>query len=159
MAEMGIPLKLIRLVKATMTGTTSQIRVQATLSEPLQIHNGLRQGDALAFLLFNVALEKAIRDKGIQTDWHIFKKSVKLLAYADDIVLLGRKRGRLEEAFLDLERAAGRNRTKYIVICARTPDSSELIIDRYKLEQVVGFTYFGSKINKKNNVKEEVGGC
>jgi hypothetical protein len=55
MAELGIPLKLIRLVKATMTGTTSQIRVQATLSEPLQIHNGLRQGDA--FLLFNVALE------------------------------------------------------------------------------------------------------
>jgi hypothetical protein len=46
-----------------------------------------------------------------------------------------------------------------MVICARMPDSSEFIIDRYKLEQVVGFTYFGSKINKENNVTEEVSGC
>jgi sorting nexin-29 len=86
-----------------MTGTTSQIRVQATLSELLEIHSGLRQGDALACLLFNVALEKAIRDSGIQIGWHMFKKSAQLLAYADDIVLLGRTRSRLEEAFLDLE--------------------------------------------------------
>jgi sorting nexin-29 len=62
MAELGMPLKLIRLVKATVTATTSQIRLKATLLEPLEIHNGLRQGDALACLLFNVALEKAIRD-------------------------------------------------------------------------------------------------
>jgi sorting nexin-29 len=137
MSELGIPLKLIRLVKATKTGTTSQIHVQATLLEPLEIHNGLRQGNALACLLFNVALEKAIRDSGIQIGWYIFKKSVKLLAYADYIVLLGRKRSRLEEAFLDLERAAGRiglkinqDKTKYMVICARMPDPSELIMDR-----------------------------
>jgi hypothetical protein len=91
-----------------MTGTTPQICVQATLSEPLQIHNGLRQGDALACLFFNVALEKAIRDSGIQIGWHIFQKSVQLLAYADDIVLLRRTRSRLEEAFIDPERVAGR---------------------------------------------------
>jgi sorting nexin-29 len=108
MAELDIPLNLIRLVKATMTGTSSQTCVQATLSEPLEIHNGLRQGDALACLLFNVALEKAIRDLGIQIGWQIFQKSVQLLAYAVDIVLLGRTRSRLEEAFIDLERAAGR---------------------------------------------------
>jgi hypothetical protein len=74
-------------------------------------------------------------------------------------VLLGRTRSRLEEAFLDLERAAGRiglkitqDKSKYMVICARMPDSSELIIDRYKFEQVVSSTYFGTKINKKNNL-------
>jgi hypothetical protein len=36
------------------------------------------------------------------------------------------------------------------------PDSSELIIDWYKFEQVVGFTYLGTKINKENNLTEEV---
>jgi hypothetical protein len=131
MAELGTPLKLIRLVRATMTDTTSHIRVQATLLEPLEVHNGL-----------NVALEKAIRDKGIQIGWHIFQKSVQLLAYADDIVLLGRIRSSLEEAFLDLERAARRiwlkinqDKTKYMVICGRMPDPSELIIDRYKFNK------------------------
>jgi sorting nexin-29 len=78
MAELGIPLNLIRLVKATMTCTTSQTRIQATLLEPLEIHSGLRQGDVLACLLFDVALQKAIRDSGIQIGWHIFQKSVQL---------------------------------------------------------------------------------
>jgi hypothetical protein len=88
---------------------------------------------------------------------------VQLLAYADDIVLLGRTRSRQDEAFLDLERAAGRtglkinqDKTNYVVNCTRMPDSSELIIDRYKFEQVVGFTYLGTQINKENNLKEEV---
>jgi hypothetical protein len=145
-AELGISLKLIRLVKATMTGTTSQICVQATLSEPLRIHIGLRQGDALACLLFNVTSEKAIRDSGIQRSWHIFQKSVQLLVYANDIVLLERTRSRLEKAFLDLEGAAGRivlninrGKTKSMIICARMPDPSELIINRYKFEQVVAY--------------------
>jgi hypothetical protein len=108
-------------------------------------------------------LEKAVRNSGIQIGWHIFKKSVQLLAYADDIVLLGRTRSRLEEAFPDLERAVGRiglkinqDKTKYMVICARMPDLSKLIIDRYKFEQVVGFTYLGTKIKKGNNLTEEV---
>jgi hypothetical protein len=56
MAELGITLKFIRLMTATMTCTCSQIDVQASLSEPLEIHNVLRQGDALACLLLNVAL-------------------------------------------------------------------------------------------------------
>jgi hypothetical protein len=127
-----------------MTGTTPQICVQACL-------------------FFNVALEKAIRDSGIQIGWHIFQKSVQLLAYADDIVLLGRTRSRLEEAFIDPERVAGRiwlkinyDKTKYMVICARMQEPSELIIDWYKFEQVVGFTYLGTKINKENNLIKEV---
>jgi DNA modification methylase len=45
-----------------------------------------------------------------------------------------------------------------MVICARMPDSSELIVDRYKFEQVVGFTYLGTEIYKKNNLTEEVRG-
>jgi hypothetical protein len=62
MAELGIPLELIKLVKATMTSISSHIRVQITHSEPSELHNGLRQGNAFACLLFNIALQKAIRD-------------------------------------------------------------------------------------------------
>ena len=45
---------------------------------------GLRQGDSLACLLFNLALEKVVRNAGMQTSGTIFYKSVQLLAYADD---------------------------------------------------------------------------
>jgi hypothetical protein len=43
-----------------------------------------------------------------------------------------------------------------MVICARMPGPSELFIDRYKFEQIVGFTYLSTKINKENNLIEEV---
>jgi hypothetical protein len=38
------------------------IRIQVLLSEPLPINNRVRQRDALACLLFKLALEKVIRD-------------------------------------------------------------------------------------------------
>jgi len=54
-----------------------------------------------------LALEKVIRNAGIQTSRIIFHKSVQLLAYADDIDIIARSRAALKEAFLLLERAAG----------------------------------------------------
>jgi hypothetical protein len=41
-----------------------------------------------------------------------------------------------------------------MVICARMPDPVKLIIDQYKSEQVVGFTYLCTKINKENKLTE-----
>jgi hypothetical protein len=77
------------------------------LSEPITVRNGLRQGDALAFLLFNIALEKVIREAGVQTRGTIFYKSVQILAYADDVDIVGRSLCAMEEAFLAIE-SAGR---------------------------------------------------
>jgi sorting nexin-29 len=64
----------------------------------------VRQGDALACLLFNIALEKVIRDSGIQTRGTIFFKTVQILAY--DIDLMARTIPGLNEAFLNLEKSA-----------------------------------------------------
>jgi len=61
MKEMNIPQKLIALVKATMNNTQCRVKIQNKLSEPINIANGVRQGDALACLLFNIASEKVIR--------------------------------------------------------------------------------------------------
>jgi len=44
----------------------------------------------------------------MQTSGTIFYKSVQHLAYADDIDIIARSRTALKEAFLSLERAAGK---------------------------------------------------
>jgi hypothetical protein len=62
MDELGIPGKLTTMVRATMENTSSSIRVQTSLSVPLDVTNGLGQGDALACLLFNMVLQKATTD-------------------------------------------------------------------------------------------------
>jgi len=59
--EFGIPKKLVRLIKMGMTETYSRVRVGMNVSDRFPIRNGLKQGDALTPLLFNFALEYAIR--------------------------------------------------------------------------------------------------
>ena len=59
--ESGIPKKLIRLIKMCLTETYSRVRVGKNLSDMFPIRNDLKQGDGLSSLLFNFALEYAIR--------------------------------------------------------------------------------------------------
>jgi hypothetical protein len=86
MNELNIPQKLISLVSMTSL-TQSQIKILSKLSAPFTIHKFVRQGDALACLLFSITLEYAITKSGIQTRGTLFYeyKSVQLMTYADDI--------------------------------------------------------------------------
>ena len=59
--EFGIPKKMVRLIKMCLTEMYSRDRVGKNLSEMFPIKNGLKQGDALSPLLFNFALEYAIK--------------------------------------------------------------------------------------------------
>jgi hypothetical protein len=67
MEEIHIPRKLIALVRATIRKTRCQIEIQNMQSSPIITRNGVRRGDSLACLLFNIALEKVVRDAGINT--------------------------------------------------------------------------------------------
>jgi hypothetical protein len=48
-----------------MAGSQGGVRLGNELSELFPIHSGLRQGDALSPLIFNLALEYAIQKVGI----------------------------------------------------------------------------------------------
>ena len=53
----GIPMKLVRLIKMSLTETYSRVRVGKNVSDRFPIRNDLKLGDALTPLLFNFALE------------------------------------------------------------------------------------------------------
>jgi hypothetical protein len=59
--EFGIPMKLVRLIKMCLNEIYSKSRICEHLSDNYPIHNFLKQADALSPLLFNSALEYAIR--------------------------------------------------------------------------------------------------
>jgi hypothetical protein len=52
--EFGIPMKLVRLIKLCLNETYSKVLIGKHLSDSFPVQNGLKQGDALSPLLFNL---------------------------------------------------------------------------------------------------------
>jgi hypothetical protein len=61
LVDIGIPVKLVRLIKMCLNETYSKVHIGKHLSDNFPIQNGLKQGDALLPLLFNFASDYAIR--------------------------------------------------------------------------------------------------
>jgi len=66
--EFCIPRKLVRLIKMSLTETSSRVQVRKNVSDRFPIRNGLKQGDALSPMLLNFPLEYAIRRVQVNQD-------------------------------------------------------------------------------------------
>jgi len=64
--QFKLPQKLINLVKANILHTEIKIKVGNIVSQGILVTTGLRQRDALSPILFNIALERVIREGHIE---------------------------------------------------------------------------------------------
>ena len=102
--EYSVDRKTMSLIKQTLSDTISKIKFLGEISEPFEIHTGVRQGDGLSPLLFNIVLDKIIKKwenqvKGIQLGKTYANKTIiKCLAFADDLVILSNNRQEAQEA-------------------------------------------------------------
>ena len=87
------------------------------------IRNGLKQGDALSPLIFNFALEYAIRRVQVNQNGLKLNGTHQLLAYADDVNILGGSVDTVKknaEAFVAATKEIGlevnAHKTKYMAV-------------------------------------------
>jgi len=135
------------------------------VSDRFPIRNGLKQGDALSPLLFNFALDYAIRRVQVNRDSLKLNGPHQLLAYADDVNTLAGSIHTLKEnaeALVAATREIGlevsADKTKYMVM-SRDQNAGRIQsvrIDNSTFERVEGFKYLGTTSTNKNSAAEEI---
>lgn len=166
MAELSIPQKLIRMTKACICDSRSRVRVGDMVSDIFDINNGLRQGDALSPLLFNVALEKATRAAELVVEMYTQRGPQLILAFADDIDIVGTSTIKVKEQFTRLEKESQKmglkineEKTKYMHIArqaGRDRVGQNVTMGEFNFERVNSFKYLGAILTSENDTSEEI---
>jgi hypothetical protein len=84
------------------------VKIQNDCSEYFETRQGLRQGDVLSTLIFNVVLESTVRRANLQTNGTIIIKQTLVLGCADEIDIIGRSQAAVRKSFVALEREANK---------------------------------------------------
>ena len=167
MDENGFPGKLTRLIKATMDGTQCCVRISGGLSGSFESRRGLRQGDGLSCLLFNIALEGVMKRAAYNMRGTIFNRSSQFICFADDVDIVGRTFETVAENYTRLKREAEKiglkintSKTKYMLAGGTEHDrarlGSSVTIDGDEFEVVDEFVYLGSLVTADNDTSREI---
>jgi hypothetical protein len=125
----------------------------------------LKQEDALSPLLFNYALEYAVRRVQASQEGLKLNGTYKLLVYADDVNILdgsGHAIKKDKEALVVASKDTGlevnAEKTKYMVMSQdqNAGKNHNIKIDNKSFERLEQFQYLGSTLTNRNSIQEEI---
>lgn len=86
----GIPMPLIRYIKTNMESSSTSIRLGGKYTSEIKLHRGVKQGDPLSPILFNLVVDDLLKKLNTNNPAATIGESTKIsaVAFADDILLL-----------------------------------------------------------------------
>jgi hypothetical protein len=89
-----------------MAGSKATVRVDDQYTSTFPITNGVRQGDALSSILFDLVLEATLQKTNITG--HRGTKSTQILAYADAVAIMSRSKNAMKDTLINRGKDARR---------------------------------------------------
>lgn len=164
LSEYGIRGSLLEAIKSIYVGSKAAVRIDGELSEAFEVNEGVRQGCCLSPLLFIIFMDKIIKQANIQGDVKVGEVIMKILAYADDLVLMTDNVGELQNGINCLNAACGEFGMKISVSKSKVmhvgKSRKEVVcsLNGEELEQVSVFKYLGALFAEDGKLVKEFEG-
>jgi uncharacterized membrane protein YgcG len=101
LGDMGVPANVITLLRSWAAARRARVRVNGSLTEPIELSAGVPQGDPLSPLLFNLFIECLSRYLETRADLPgatVLGVAIRRLLYADDIAIIAKSVQELQAA-------------------------------------------------------------
>ena len=157
-----VPNSLINLIQNIYTNNNAKIKTEGNLSESIPINQGIRQGDSLSPLLFNIIMNEIVDEVTKRKGSTIGDEDISCLCYADDAALVAEDEDALQRLLYHFSCAARKfglqlstKKTKTLTI-AKEPLRCKLQLCDKIIERVMSFTYLGIEITTHQDLGAEV---
>ena len=160
MRDLGVNGDLIQMVRAFYMQPQSRVRLNQRMSEPFVVKRGLRQGCTMSPWLFNIFLERVIRDVEIEGAKLSEAVSLSHLLFADDMALFADTITGAERVINNLNAQLKKwnlllsiEKTKVLQLGKVSEDGGGVTVDGEQLEEVEEFTYLGAVFTKNGSTE------
>ena len=161
--ERRVSNNIIQVIKQLNTNNSTRIQSGTSTTEEVQISIGIRQGDSLSPMLFNLVMDRIINQvKGVGRGYRMGQTEFKILCYADDAVLIAESEDNLQRMLFEFNQTANKYnmsisipKTKSMTI-SKEPIRCKLALNDQPIEQVMSFEYLGIIASSSRNTYDEV---
>lgn len=155
----GLPVKLIRVLKAMYEGGGNMVKVYGTLTRNFPVKTGVKQGCIGSPCLFNIVLDWILRKASMNVEGTVVADNLKVsyFGYADDLVYLGETSQDIQHFLDNLDVCA--RKLGLLISVKKTKLMStipmQLSLNGEAIERVEKFTYLGSAFSENTVTASE----